>query len=93
MYGNPYQQFQPHFAPCYTCGVYGHLSKNCQQKAFTQENHSRNTIPIATPSYLSRTNIPPLVFPEAFLPNSSPRLTQQLTTGYTLNPWNEIADR
>ena len=27
MYGNPYQQFQPHFVPCYTCGVYGHLSK------------------------------------------------------------------
>ena len=31
MYGNPYQQFQPHFVPCYTCGVYGHLSKNCPQ--------------------------------------------------------------
>ena len=35
------------------------------------------------------------VFPQAFLPNSSPRLTQQLTTDYTLNPhvWNEIADK
>ena len=21
MYGNPYQQFQPHFTPCYKCGV------------------------------------------------------------------------
>ena len=31
MYGNPYQQLQLHFTPCYTCGVYGHLSKNCLQ--------------------------------------------------------------
>ena len=31
MYGNPYQQLQPHFPPCYTCGVYGHLSTNCLQ--------------------------------------------------------------
>ena len=31
MYGNQYQQFQPHFAPCYMCGVYGHLRKNCPQ--------------------------------------------------------------
>ena len=31
LYGNPYQQFQPHFAPYYTCGVCGHLSKNCPQ--------------------------------------------------------------
>ena len=50
---------------------------------------------IATPPYLSRPNTPPLVFPQAFLPNSSPRLTQQLTTDYTLNPhvWNDIADK
>ena len=31
MYGNPYQQLQPHFVPCYTCGVYRHLSKKCPQ--------------------------------------------------------------
>ena len=31
MYGNPFQQVQPLFAPCYTCGIYGHLSKNCPQ--------------------------------------------------------------
>ena len=31
MYGNPYQQLQPHFATCYTCGVYEHLIKNCPQ--------------------------------------------------------------
>ena len=36
-----------------------------------------------------------MVFPQAFLPNISPRLTQQLTTDYTLNPhvWNESADK
>ena len=28
-YGNPYQQLQPHFAPCYTFGVYILLNKNC----------------------------------------------------------------
>ena len=35
------------------------------------------------------------MFPQAFLPNNSPRPTQQLTTGYTLNPyvWNEIDDK
>ena len=38
MYGNPYQQFQPHFAPCYTCGVYGHLSK------IVHSDHSHNRI-------------------------------------------------
>ena len=27
MHGYPYQQLQPHFAPCYKCGVYRHLSK------------------------------------------------------------------
>ena len=31
MHGNPYKQLQPHFAPCYTCGVYGHLSIYCPQ--------------------------------------------------------------
>ena len=31
MSGSPYQQLQPHFAPHYTCGVYGHLSKDCLQ--------------------------------------------------------------
>ena len=31
MYGNPYQQLQPHFVPCYTCGVYRHSSKKCPQ--------------------------------------------------------------
>ena len=72
MYGKPYQQFQPHFAPFYTCGVYGHLSKNCPHLTFTQQNHSRNATTIATPSYQSRTNTTPLVFPQAFLPNNSP---------------------
>ena len=88
MYGNPYQQLQPHFTPCYTCGVYGHLSTNCLQQAFTQQNVSnylRNTTPVATPLYLNKPNIPLSVFPLAFLPNSSPRLTQQCTTDYTLN--------
>ena len=35
------------------------------------------------------------MFPQAFLPNSSPRLTLQLTTDYTQNPhvWNKIADK
>ena len=35
------------------------------------------------------------MFPQAFLPNSSPRLTEQLTIYYTLNPyvWNEITDK
>ena len=31
MYANPYQQLQPHFAPCYTCDVYGNLSKSFPQ--------------------------------------------------------------
>ena len=84
MYGNPYQQLHPHLAPCYTYGVYGHLIKNCLQQVFAQQNvpyYLRYTTPVATP---------PLVFPQAFLLNSSPRLTQQLTTDYTLNPyvWN-----
>ena len=38
MYGIPYQQLQPHFTLCYTCGVYGHLSKNCPQQALAQQN-------------------------------------------------------
>ena len=50
MYGNPYQQFQPHFFPCCTCGLYGDLSKKCPQQAFTQQNHPRNATPITTPS-------------------------------------------
>ena len=60
-----------------------------------QQNHSRNARPTATPSYLSRSNTPPLVFPEVFLPNSSPRFTQQLTTDYTLNlhVWNKVAEK
>ena len=37
MYGNPYQQFQLDFSSCYTCGVYGHLSKSYPQGAFTQQ--------------------------------------------------------
>ena len=93
-YGNPYQQLQPHFAPCYTCCVYGYLSKNCQHGAFIQQNYLRNTTLVATPPYLSRPNTH-LGFPQAFLPNSSPRLAQQLTTDYTLNPHvcNETADK
>ena len=95
---NPYQHLQPHFAPCYTCGVYEHLSKNCPQQAFAQQtvpNYLRNTTPVATPPYLNRPNNPPLVLSQAFPPNSSPRLTQQLTTDYTLNPHvsNEITDK
>ena len=50
---------------------------------------------VPTPTYLSRPNTPPSVFPQGFLPNSSPRLAQQLTTNYTLSPhvWNKIADK
>ena len=50
---------------------------------------------MATPPYLNRPNTSPLLFPQGFLPNSSPRLTPQLTTNYTLNPhaWNKIADK
>ena len=97
MYGNPYQQLQPHFTPCYTCGVYRHLSKNCLQQACAQQNmphYLRNT-PVATPPYINRPNTPLSVFPQTFLPNSSPRLTQQLTTDYTLNAhvWNKITDK
>ena len=47
-------------------------------------------------NYLNRPNTPPLVFPQAFLPNRSPRLTHTATyNSYTLNPhiWNEIADK
>ena len=78
MYGNPYQQLQPHFAPCYTCGVYGHLSKNCPQQAFAQQNVSnylRNTTKVATPPYLHRPHMPLSVYPQAFLSNNSIRLT------------------
>ena len=98
MYGNQYQQLQPHFAFCYTCGVYGHLTKNCLQWALAQQNvpnYVRNTPLAATPPHVNRPNTPPSVFPLAFLLNSSPRLTQQLMTDYTLNPhvWNEITDK
>ena len=56
-------------------------------------NYLSSTTSVATPPYLTRPNTPPSVFPQAFLPNSSLRLTQQLTTDYTLNlhVWNEIA--
>ena len=87
----PYQQIQPHFAPCNTCGVYGHLRKNCPQRAFTQQNYLRKTTSVATPPYLSRSNAPPSVFPHAFLLNSSPRLTQQLKQ--IPHVWNEIVDK
>ena len=75
IYERRYQQLQPHFTPCYTCSVYGHLSKNCPQQDFTQQNYSRNTTPVATPPYLGIPNIPTLVFPRAYLPNSFPRLS------------------
>ena len=93
MYRNPYQQLQPHFAPCYPCGVYGYFSKNCPQWALTQQN-----VPgylRSTPPYVNRLNTPQPLFPQGFLPNSSPRLTQQHTTGYALSAhvWNEITDK
>ena len=58
-------------------------------------NYARNTTPVATPPYLNRPNTPPSVFTQAFLPNNSPRLTQQPMTDYALNPnvWNEITDK
>ena len=43
MSGNPYQQLQPHFTPCYTCALYRHLSKNCLQQPFAQQNKEHNT--------------------------------------------------
>ena len=71
------------------------LSKNCPQQALIQQKYLRSMTMVATPPYLSRLNTPYSVLPGAFLPNSSPRLTQQLTSDYTLNPhvWNEIADK
>ena len=58
-------------------------------------NYLGNTTPVATPPYLNRPNTPLSIFPQAFLPNNSPRLTQQLMTDYTLNQhvWNEIAHK
>ena len=75
--------------------MYGHLSKNCPQWAFTQQNYLRNTTPVATPLYLSRSNTPPLVFPSSFSSKQFSKLTQQLTTDFTLNPhvWNETAHK
>ena len=98
MYGNSNQQLQPHFTPCYTCCVNRHLSENCPQQAFAQQNvpnYLRNTTPVTMSPYLNRPNTPLSVFLQAFLLNSSPRLTKQLTTDYTLNPhvWNEIFDK
>ena len=69
----PYQHFQPIFAPCYICGVYGHLSTNCPQQALAQQNipnYLRSILPAATAPYVSRPNTPPSVLPQAFLPNS-----------------------
>ena len=58
-------------------------------------NYLKNATPVATPPYLNRPNTPLLVFLQAFLLNSFPRITQQLTTDYTLNPHvqNEISDK
>ena len=55
----------------------------------------RSSPPVATPPYPNRSNTQVPVIPQAFLPNSSPRLTQQLTTHCTisLHVWNEIADK
>ena len=87
MCGNPYQQFHPHFAPCFTCGVYRHIRKNFPQQTFIQQHYSRNTTPVPTPSNLSRQTTPSLMFPQAFIPNSSPRLKQQLHNRlYTESP-------
>ena len=74
MYRNPYQQLQPHFAPCYTWVVYGHLSKNWPQQTLAQQNvpnYIRSTPPVATPPYVNKPNTPPSIFSQAFLPNSA----------------------
>ena len=73
MHGKPYQQLQPHFCPC---SVYGHLSKNCPQQTFAQQNvpnYLRSTQPVATPPYLNRPNTHLSVFPQAFLLNMFPK--------------------
>ena len=56
---------------------------------FKEHNTSSHT------TIFKQTKHPTFGFPQAFLPNSSPRLTQQLTTDYTLNPhvWNKVADK
>ena len=81
IYGNQHQQLQPHFSPCYTCGIYSHLSKNCPQQAVAQQNvprYLRSTPPPATPLYVNRPNTPLSILPLAFLLNNSPRQSQQL---------------
>ena len=76
MYGNPYQQLQPHFAPCYTCGVYGHLSKNCPQQALAQQNvpnYVRSTPPVATSSYVNSTKKPTICISPSFPSKQFPK--------------------
>ena len=72
--------------------------KNCPQQALAQQNvpsYLRSTPTAATAPYVNRPNDPPSVLPQAFLLNSSQRLTQQLTTDYLISPhvWNEIDDK
>ena len=97
MYGNPYQQLQPHFAPCYTWCIRALEYKLPTASLCTKnvQNYLRNATPVATPSYLNRPNTPLSIFLQTFLRNNSPRLTQQLSTNYALNPcvWNEITDK
>ena len=73
------------------------MSQNFPQQALAQHvpKYVRNTPPVATLPCVNRPNTQPSVFTQAFLPNTSPRLTEQLMTDYTLNPyvWNEIADK
>ena len=76
MYRNQYQQLQPHFAPCYTCGVYGHLSKYYPEEALAQQNvlnYVRSTSPVATQPNVNRPNTPPSVFPQAFSSKQFPK--------------------
>ena len=72
--------------PCYKCGEYGHLSRNCP----TRDN---SKLPPRTPTYVKSTN--GQYIPLQLLDSNPPTLTQQITTQGVITPdaWAQIQEK